>query len=151
MAEVDTDPMDFSVTALSSWGTRGWLSLDAAVTSANGLAYVVLSNPLEDLLGPSAEALVAIGLFLLAFAAVVASASRQIRPGRGVVASIVGINSAWTVASIITAMVNPIDLTAAGRAWVLVQAAVVGTFAAMQHRSSHDRINPTIAANPDRA
>ena len=58
------------------------LKLDAAVTGANGLAYLAAAGPLEDLLGVEAAALRGIGTVLILFAAAVWFASTRAEPPR---------------------------------------------------------------------
>ena len=47
------------------------LTLDAAVTGANGVAYLVLAGPLGDLFGLSEACSARVGAFLLVFAVLV--------------------------------------------------------------------------------
>ena len=47
------------------------LKLDAVVTGVNGIAYLALAGPLEDLLGVAPELTRPIGAFLVLFAAAV--------------------------------------------------------------------------------
>ena len=61
------------------------LKLDAAVTGANGLAYLAAAGPLEDLLGVEAAALRGIGTVLVLFAAAVWFASTRAEPPRAAV------------------------------------------------------------------
>lgn len=107
-----------------------FLLVDAATTGANGLAYVLSGSWLADWFG-TPEALVrGVGVFLLVVAVgVTLLATRRPIPRRGVWALVL-LNAVWVVASVDYALMG--DLTTLGTAWVLVQAVVVGAFAAGQ-------------------
>jgi hypothetical protein len=57
---------------------RAVMRLDATVTGANGVAYLALAGPLEDLLGLSPALLRGVGAFLVAFAVFVALAGTRV-------------------------------------------------------------------------
>lgn len=104
--------------------------VDAATTGLNGLAYVLAGAWLADWFGAPETLVRGIGLLLLVIAAgVTVLATRRPVPRRGVWA-LVALNSAWVVASVDYAVMA--DLTRLGTAWVLLQAVVVGVFAAGQ-------------------
>lgn len=107
-----------------------FLLVDAAMTGANGLAYVVAGGWLADWFG-APEALVrSLGVFLLVVAAGVALlATRRPVPRRGVAALAV-LNIAWVVASLDYALLG--GLSTLGVAWTVLQGVVVGVFAAGQ-------------------
>lgn len=107
-----------------------FLLVDAAMTGANGLAYAVAGGWLADWFG-APEALVrSLGVFLLAVAAgVVLLATRRPIPRRGV-AALATLNVFWVVASLDYALLG--GLTTLGVAWTVLQAVVVGVFAAGQ-------------------
>jgi len=108
------------------------LRLDAAVTGANGLAYLVAAPLLTGLLGVPASALRGIGAFLVVFAAAVAVVAAR-RPVSAVATeAVVVANLLWTAAGVAAVLAGRFDLTAVGTAWVLLQAAVVAGFAALQ-------------------
>lgn len=108
------------------------LQLDAVVTGANGAAYLVAAGPLGDLLGLPAELLRGAGAFLLVFAAGVWLASRPETPGRDVVWAIVAVNALWEAGSLVMAIAGWESPTTAGTVWIVLQAMVVGAFAALQ-------------------
>jgi hypothetical protein len=111
---------------------RTVLRLDAVVTGANGLAYLAAAPLLTGLLGVPSGALRGLGAFLLAYGAGVALVATG-RPVRaGAVQVVVGGNLLWTAASVASVVAGRFDLTAVGTAWVLLQAAVVAGFAALQ-------------------
>lgn len=110
---------------------RTWFGLDAVVSAANGLAYLVAAGPLTDLLGGDATTFRWVGGFLVAYALAVgayAAAPRAVAPGW----AIVGANAVWVVASLEVALTGALELDAAGRGWVVAQALVVGALAAIQ-------------------
>jgi hypothetical protein len=107
-----------------------FLLVDAAMTGANGLAYAVAGGWLADWFG-APEALVrSLGVLLLVVAAgVVLLATRRPIPRRGV-AALATLNVLWVVASLDYALLG--GLTTLGVAWTVLQAVVVGVFAAGQ-------------------
>ena len=95
-----------STTADTTTATTGSVSLktalllDAAVTGANGLAYLAGAALLDSLLGPSPIHFVAIGAFLMVCAAILAvTGTRQPIP-RGWATFAAEVNVAWAVGSI---------------------------------------------------
>jgi hypothetical protein len=112
------------------------LKLDAAVTGANGVAYLAAAEPLEDLLGVSAGLLRPIGAFLVLFAAAVwFVATRRVVP-RTAVLAIATANAVWALGSLVFAAAGASSPGTVGTVWVLLQALVVGSFAALQALTS---------------
>ncbi|OKK04349.1 hypothetical protein AMK26_13315 [Streptomyces sp. CB03234] len=110
---------------------RRFLALDAVVTGANGLAYVLASAPLGRLLGVDATLLLELGLFLTAFAAGVGHLASRPRPTATAVKLVVDANVAWAALSVV-ALVAWLSPSTAGALWIPVQAATVAGFAALQ-------------------
>lgn len=108
------------------------LRLDALVTGANGLAYLVLAGPLGDLLGLSPALLRATGAFLVAFAAAVALVAARPRPAGAAVLAIVVANAIWALDSVVAAAAGWGSPTSAGTVWIVLQALTVAAFAALQ-------------------
>ena len=108
------------------------LGVDAAVTGANGLAYLVAAGPLADLFGLDAAFLRGIGVFLLAFAALVAVTGTRERISRPAVRAVVAANLAWAAASAVVAIAGLGSPEAAGTVWIAMQAFVVAAFADLQ-------------------
>ena len=107
-----------------------FLLVDAATTGVNGLAYAVAGGWLADWLGAPETLVRTLGGFLLLVAAGVALlATRRPIPRRGV-AVLAAVNIVWVVASLDYALVG--GLTTLGVAWTVLQAVVVGAFAAGQ-------------------
>ena len=120
---------------------RPALILDAAVTGVNGVAYLAAAGPLEDLLGLPAEWLRTAGAVLVAFALLVALASR--RPTPGAVSAIVAVNVAWVLGSLVFAIAGWGSPETAGTVWIVLQAIVVAGFAELQVASGPWRAGRT--------
>ena len=106
------------------------MGLDAVVTGANGVAYLVAANPLEDLLGLDAALLRGVGAFLVLFAAAVWATAA--RPTRTAVKAIIGANAAWAAGSVVAAIAGWGDPETAGTVWIVLQGVVVAAFAELQ-------------------
>ncbi|GGS41611.1 hypothetical protein AB0E75_10460 [Streptomyces griseoviridis] len=117
---------------------RRFLALDAAVTGANGLAYLALSGPLGDLLGAGSGLLLALGAALALYAAAVGLLAGRREPSATGVRTVVAANLAWAVLSL-AALVLWLSPTTAGAVWTVAQALVVAGFALAQHRSLRER------------
>ena len=107
-----------------------FLLVDAAMTGVNGLSYAVAGGWLADWFG-APEALVrSVGAFLLLVAVGIAVlATRTPVPRRGV-GALAALNVVWVVASLDYALLG--GLTTLGVVWTVLQAVVVGAFAAGQ-------------------
>jgi hypothetical protein len=109
---------------------RPFLLCDAVLTAGNGLIYLLAARWLADLFGASSTLLLGVGGFLLAVGAGVAYlATRRPVPRTGVLELAV-LNAVWVAASLGYALAG--DLTAIGRVWDVLQAALVAAFAAGQ-------------------
>ncbi|SDD40450.1 hypothetical protein SAMN05660690_4221 [Geodermatophilus telluris] len=108
------------------------LRLDAGVTGVNGLAYLAAAPLLSGLLGVPAGTLRGLGAFLAVFAAGVALVAARTPVSRGATEVVVGANALWAAGSVAAVAAGRFDLTTAGTVWVLLQAAVVAGFAALQ-------------------
>jgi hypothetical protein len=108
------------------------LKLDAVVTGVNGIAYLALANPLEDLLGVAPSLTRPIGAFLVLFAAAVWYVATRPVPPRLLVADIAAANALWALGSVVFAATGASSPTTAGTVWIVLQALVVGAFAALQ-------------------
>jgi hypothetical protein len=105
---------------------------DALVSGANGLAYLVGADALDEVLGLPASFLRGVGAFLLLFAAtvwVVGGRTPTAVPG---VREIIAANVLWTVSSVGLVLSGAADLTTAGAAWIVVQAGAVLALAGAQ-------------------
>jgi hypothetical protein len=111
---------------------RTVLRLDAVVTGVNGAAYLAAAPVLTELLGVPSGALRGLGAFLLAYAAGVALVAARPVVSAGATEVVVGANLLWAAASVAAVATDRFDLTTTGAVWVLLQAAVVAGFAALQ-------------------
>ncbi|MCW4353689.1 hypothetical protein ONR57_10315 [Hoyosella sp. YIM 151337] len=115
---------------------RATLQLDAVVTGLNGLAYVAGATVLDELIGPAAPTLVAIGLFLTGYAILVGWAGTRSPVNRRMAIVIAEVNAAWVAASLVVAATGALSLTTVGRVWVVVQALVVTGFVILQVKAA---------------
>ncbi|MBT2416650.1 hypothetical protein J7F01_35210 [Streptomyces sp. ISL-22] len=111
---------------------RRFLALDAVVTGANGLAYLVVSGPLGRLLGVDPGLLLGLGAFLTVFAAGVGLLASRARPAAFPVRAVIEANLVWAVLSLV-ALVMWLSPTTAGAVWTVLQALTVAGFAALQY------------------
>ncbi|MFJ8535256.1 hypothetical protein [Streptomyces sp. NPDC093591] len=117
---------------------RRFLALDAVVTGANGLAYLVASEPLGRLLGVDRALLLALGAFLTGYAAAVGLLASRARPAALAVRAVIEANLAWAVLSLV-ALVVWLTPTTAGAVWTVLQAVTVAGFAALQQAAMKAR------------
>jgi hypothetical protein len=110
---------------------RRWLALDALVTGANALAYLLAAGPLGRLLGLDTALVAGVGAFLLLYAAGVGLLARRPEPPVLGVRCVIEANAAWVAVSLAALLWLGPD--PAGVVWIPVQAAVVGTLAALQY------------------
>jgi hypothetical protein len=108
------------------------LTLDAAVTGANGVAYLALAGPLDDLLGIPGGFLRATGVFLVACAGILLAIAVSAEPRRGAIFAAIPVNVAWALASVAMLVAGWHDPTTAGALWIGLQAGTVALFAALQ-------------------
>ncbi|QOV34329.1 hypothetical protein IM697_29895 [Streptomyces ferrugineus] len=117
---------------------RRFLALDAVVTGANGLAYLVASGPLGRFLGVDSALLLALGAFLAGYAAAVGLLASRARPAAPLVRAVVEANLAWAVLSLL-ALALWLSPTTAGAVWTVLQALTVAGFAALQYAALKSR------------
>ncbi|MDL4776485.1 MULTISPECIES: hypothetical protein [Thermomonosporaceae] len=111
---------------------RAALRLDSVVTGANGLAYLALAGPLEELLGLDPVTGRAIGAFLVVYAVAVWAVSVPAEPRRTAVGAVVEANVLWPVLSVVAVATGWLSLSTAGGVWAVLQAVVVAGFGALQ-------------------
>ncbi len=111
---------------------RRFLALDAAVTCANGIAYLVASGPLGRLLGVDSGLLLVLGAILLAYAAAVARTASPRQPSALPVRIVIEVNLAWAALSFL-ALAVWLSPSTAGVVWIPLQALAVAGFALAQH------------------
>ncbi len=108
------------------------LTLDAAVTGLNGVAYLVGASLLDDFFGLDVGLLRGVGAFLLAYGVVVWVVGTRPRISRTATRAIIAVNAAWTVASVAVAASGWGAPSITGVVWIVLQAVVVGAFCAVQ-------------------
>lgn len=111
---------------------RWVLTADAAVTTVNGLVYLVASEPVGRLLGIPAAPLLGAGAFLVVYGLAVGYLASRPVPPKSWVRAVIGANAAWVVLSLVVLGSGRFDLTLAGSLWIPAQAVAVATFAALQ-------------------
>jgi len=122
-----------TITTADAGLLRFALRLDAAITAANGVAYLALCWLLDGWLGVPTAFLAAVGAFLLAFAAFVGRLSARPSPNRVAVSAVIAANVLWALDSVLLLAVDGFGPTVAGQVVVAVQAAGVSGLAALQY------------------
>ena len=109
------------------------LRLDAAITAANGIAYLALFWLLDGWLGVPGAFLAGIGAFLVAFAAFVGRLSAQASPHRGAVLAVIAANALWALDSALLIAADWFSPTTTGQVVVALQATGVAGLAVLQY------------------
>lgn len=108
------------------------LTLDAAVTGVNGAGYLVAAPLLADVLGLPAGSLRGVGAFLLCYSVVPGVVGTRPRISPTPVRVVVAVNLTWAAAGVAVVAMGSGTATVAGAVWIVLQALVVGGFAAAQ-------------------
>ena len=108
------------------------LLADAAASGATGLLMVAGAGSLAGLLGLPEDLLRYAGLILLPFAAAVAWLGTRATISRGLAWTVVAVNAAWVLESVVLLLTGWVAPTGLGYAFVLVQAAAVLALAEAQ-------------------
>jgi hypothetical protein len=108
------------------------LRLDAVVSGLNGAAYLAAAPLLADLLGLSGGLLRGVGVFLLAYGAAVWLIGARPRISGAAVEAVVAGNVLWAAGSVVVVATGFGSPTSVGAVWLVLQAAVVAGFAAIQ-------------------
>jgi hypothetical protein len=111
---------------------RNALKLDAAITGANGVAYLALAGPLADLFDLSSTLLRVQGAVLVLFAAAVAVIATRRTVPRLAAIDVVAVNVAWAAYMLVTVLADLGTPGTVGAVWLVLQAVVVSGFAALQ-------------------
>ena len=112
---------------------RRVLFADAAVSGATGAVMALGVGLIAPLTGLPQALLLAAGLSLLPYGAVVAMVAARASLSRPAVWAIIAYNALWVVDSLVLLRTGWIAPTLLGEAFVIFQAAVVGIFAALQY------------------
>lgn len=108
------------------------LRLDAVASGALGLLTLAAGPAFDELLGTPWAVLWPVGLFLVAYAAMLWVAAARPRVNRPVVWAVIAGNALWAVASVAVVAGGWVALTGLGAAFVLAQAVAVALFAELQ-------------------
>lgn len=114
------------------------LQLDAIMSGAFGLLLATAAPLLDGLLGAPAGFLIPLGVFLLAYAAILVLLARRGAAAPAVIAVVAG-NALWVAASVAVVLADLLTLTASGNALTLLQAGAVALLSALQLRSVRAR------------
>ncbi|MFJ9583701.1 hypothetical protein [Streptomyces acidicola] len=125
---------------------RRFLALDAAVTGANGLAYLVASGPIGRLLGVGSGLLLGLGAFLVLYGAGVGYLAGRSRPAVPLVKAVIEANVLWAILSVVALTVWLDEPSTAGWIWIPMQAGTVGGFAVLQYMALR-RVSADIERN----
>jgi hypothetical protein len=109
---------------------RTVLKLDAVATGAMGALIAAGAGVLDGPLGTSAPVLVGVGVFLVAFAAVVWVVATRPEISRPAVWTVIALNLVWVVESVVFATGDA--LTGVGTVLVVAQAAATVLFADLE-------------------
>lgn len=112
---------------------RHVLLADAAMSGTTAVLLMAAASPLAPLLGLPADFLFEVGLMLVPFAASVFLVARGKPVSRPFAAAIAAVNALWVAGSIVFLLVDWLEPSALGVAFVLVQALVVALFAELQY------------------
>ena len=111
---------------------RGALVVDAVVSGVTGVLMVAGAAWLESLLALPQGLLRYAGFSLLPFAAMVAIVAARMPLSRAAVGTVVALNLAWVVASVLLLLVGSIEPNGLGVTFILVQAVAVAVLADVQ-------------------
>ena len=109
------------------------LLLDGVATGANGVLYLAGAPLLDGWLGLPTGVLMAVGAFLVAYAALVLRLATRERMPRAAVVAVIAANALWVVESLLALALDWFTPTAVGQVLIAVQAVLVAGLAALQY------------------
>ena len=109
------------------------LTLDGVATGANGVLYLAGAPLLDGWLGLPTEMLMAVGAFLIAYAALVLRLATRPAMPRAAVVAVIAANVLWAVDSLIALALDWFTPTTVGQVLIAVQAVLVAGLAALQY------------------
>ncbi len=109
------------------------LTLDGVATGANGVLYLAGAPLLDGWLGLPTEMLMAVGAFLIAYAALVLRLATRPAMPRVAVVAVIAANVLWAVDSLIALALDWFTPTPVGQVLIAVQAVLVAGLAALQY------------------
>jgi hypothetical protein len=108
------------------------LMADAVVTGGNGLAYLIAAPLVSEYIGTDVTLLRGIGAFLLVYGVAVGFLGTRRTVHRLATQAVIGLNMAWTLASILAVVTGLLEFTTIGAVWAIMQALTVAAFAELQ-------------------
>jgi hypothetical protein len=112
---------------------RWALLADAVISGATGLLMLVAASILETWLGVPTSLMRSAGVVLLPFAGLVVYLSRRNQISRSGVWTVIALNVAWVVGSVLLLVTRSIQPTTLGIAFIGAQALAVAFFAEVQY------------------
>lgn len=113
---------------------RFYLRLNAAFSLLSGGILSFASVPVGGIIGVKNQwILIAVGIGLILFSLTVYKESQRQPPAKGRLLTILALDTAWVVTSVVVVAAGLFDLSQAGRYSVVVVAAIVGFFALQQY------------------
>ncbi|MCT2546457.1 hypothetical protein [Streptomyces atratus] len=109
------------------------LLADVVLTGANGVGYLLLATVLDSVLGVDRSVLYPVGVFLTGYALWLLTVARREDIGRGAVAAVIALNTAWAVAGVLAVAVDALTATGVGNGWIVFQGLVVAAMGALQY------------------
>ena len=109
------------------------LTLDGVGTFANGVIYLAGAPLLDGWLGLPTGMLMAVGAFLIVYAALVLRLATRPAMLRPAVVAVIAANALWAVDSLIALAADWFTPTTAGQVLIAAQAALVAGLAALQY------------------
>jgi hypothetical protein len=112
---------------------RRVLLADAATCGAIGLLMMLVSDPIEQLLGLPAELSRYVGISLLPFAALLVYLATRANLWQPLVWAVIVLNALWTADSLLLLLSGWIEPTRLGYAFIIFQAVGVAMFAGLEY------------------
>ena len=109
------------------------LTLDGVATGANGVLYLAGAPLLDGWLGLPTEMLMAVGAFLIVYAALVLRLATRPAMPRVAVVAVIAANAVWAIDSLIALALDWFTPTTVGQVLIAVQAVLVAGLAALQY------------------
>jgi hypothetical protein len=119
-------------TAAAARPLRLFLALDAVVTGACGLIYLLAASPVGRLFDLDSGLLRGTGAFLTVYGIAVAVLAAKPLPPAAATKAVIEVNALWAVAGIAAVVFGWVDANTVGTVWIPLQALVVAGFAALQ-------------------
>lgn len=109
------------------------LTLDGVATGANGVLYLAGAPLLDGWLGLPTEMLMAVGAFLIVYAALVLRLATRPAMPRIAVVAVIAANALWAIDSLVALALDWFTPTTVGQVLIAAQAVLVAGLAALQY------------------